>query len=280
MYHLRRNPLFAVTAEVVREKKEWARQRLADSSRGLSFEPEQHRYFLAGRELLSVSSVVERFAPFDGEAMAKRCSLNPKHPLYGKSVGEILAIWTQKRDSAAAAGTLVHSFAEACCRFMEGRDDLVEEAFRDRLTADGLAAVTPKEEAVARWWAEADWGRYAVVATETRIVNPVLQYAGTFDLLLYDAASDSFSLRDYKTNEDLMKWYGEMMRPPLNMLRSSDIGKYTVQQTLYSIQLRNIGLRVDDNVLVWLKEDGYEKVPLETRYDKVISYAVKQLINN
>ena len=277
MYTLHKNPEILVSAEVAQEQVQWARRRLSDASAGLTFDPEEHRYFLGGRELRSVSSIVEHFAPFDSVAVARKCSANPKHPLFGQSPEEIIAQWNLKRDNAAEAGTKVHAFAEACCSFLLGEEDKIEPELRERITEEGLVAVEPKEIAAALWWAETDWTRYAVVAKETRIVNPELGYAGTFDLLLYDIHKRTYPVRDYKTNEDLYKWYGDKLLPPLDFMRSNDIGKYTLQQTSYTIQLRNIGIPVDSNELVWLKEEQYENVALEMRYDRAISYAIRQL---
>lgn len=279
MYHLKKNPVFTRTASLpgVQEVVNDANRRLADSSAGLSFEAAEHRYFLAGKEMRSVSSIVEHFAPFDSLAVATGCSLNPKHEHFGKDPEEIVAIWEQISREAADAGTRVHAFAEACCLYLQGREDEIDEAFRDRVTAEGLAAADAKEEAVARWWAELDWTRYAVVAKETRVVNPLLGYAGTFDLLLYDLLSCAFAQRDYKTNKDLERSFGKML-PPLSMLRDSDMCKYTVQQTAYTIQLRNIGLPINSNQLIWLREDGYREVELDLRYDRVVAWAIEQLL--
>ena len=279
-YHLKRNPVLTATASLpaVQEVVADARQRLADSSADLTFDPVQHRYYLGGRELRSVSSIVEYFAPFDTMATAIRCSANPRHKHYGLKPEEIAALWAEEGRRAAEDGTRVHAFAEACCSYMTGHEDEVDPAFRDRLSADGLAAVSPKEVAVARWWESKDWSRYAVVAKETRIVNPVLQYAGTFDLLLYDLFGRSFLTDDYKTNKDLERWFGDYLRPPLTMLKSNDLGKYTLQQTSYTISLRNIGLKVAANELIWLREEGCAVYDLPMQYDRVIQYAISELI--
>ena len=282
MRFLKKNHVIAQTAArpEVRKAVTEARQRLEECRSDLQFEPEGPTYTLAGRQIRSVSSIVEHFAPFDAMAVAARCSANERHEMYGKDPLEIVRIWDERGRQAADEGTAVHAFGEACCLYLQNREDEIEQAYRCRITPDGLAALTPKEEAVALWWETADWARYSVAAKETRIVNPVLGYAGTFDLLLYDTYNDVFAQKDYKTNKDLEKWYGDMLLPPLSMLRNNDIGRYTVQQTLYTIELRNIGLRVATNDLVWLREGKFTEVPLPMKYDKVIAWAVSQLSNN
>lgn len=279
-YILKRNPYLNVTLDAAKSHIRMALKRLEDAAKGLEFEPEKHKYFLYGTELSSVSSVVEHFAPFDTAAKAAQVAANPRHPLFGKDVKEIIAIWEEKRDKAAAAGTKVHAFAEACFLFMCGLENEIEAEFRDRVKPEGLEARDPKEISVARWWNDQDWTRYVPVAKEVRLVNPECGYAGTFDLLLYDLMEEGFVLKDYKTNEDLHKWYGDMLTPPLNMLRADDVGKYTVQQTLYMIVLRLIGLLILRCELIWLKEDSYEDVPLDVRYDRVIAYTVKNYLKS
>lgn len=279
MFTLTKNPTFTRTARRpdVLSAVRRAQERLADAAAGLEFEPEEHLYTLHGRPMASVSSIVESFAPFDAMAKAVSCSKNPGHEHFGKDPEEIVAIWEQAGREAAAEGTLVHEFGEACCLYLQDREDEIDGKFRDRITPEGLVALSPKEEAAARWWADNDWSRYAVVAKETRIVNPELGYAGTFDLLLYDTYNLVFAINDYKTNKDLYRWFKEMLAPPLSMIKDNDIGKYTVQQTLYTIALDNIGLPVSSNTLIWLREDGYRLAELPLQYDKVIYYAVKVL---
>ena len=277
-YLLTRNPYLHVTLDAAKDVVASALERLRDASEGLEFDAEKHRYFLYGKELTGVSSIVEHFAPFDTEAKAAQCAVNPKHPLYGKDPKEIVAIWEQKRDAAADAGTKVHAFAEACFLYMCGREDEIEPTYRVRITPNGFLAAEAKEISVAKWWASQDWARYVPVAKEVRLVDPTMGYAGTFDLLLYDLMEEAFVLKDYKTNEDLNRWYGDMLLAPLNMLKANDIGKYTVQQTLYTLALRGIGFDVRRSELVWLRENDFQDVALDLRYSKVIAYTVKNLL--
>ena len=255
---------------------EKARQLIADSSCGLRFDEKEHRYYLGGAEVPCVSTIVKEYAPFDVLQKAKNCSKNPRHEHFGKTPEQILAIWEEKRDASAAAGTAVHAFGEACFLVKTGKADMVEDAFKDRLTDEGLVAMTPKEEAVARWWDDLDLERYVPVAKELRIVNPHLRYAGTFDLLLYDLAEHHYILDDYKTNADLFRDYGEKLRPPLNVIKANDYGKYTLQQNLYKIQLENIGINVKKVELIWLRDNGtYERVNIDD-YMKLVTFAMER----
>ena len=278
MYLLQKNMLLKASYDATEVIRNTTLEILADSTAGLTFYPEEHRYFLGEREMRSVSSIVEHYAPFDKVAVAQRCSINPSHALFGKSVEEILAVWEENGRQASEEGTRLHAFGEACYLYMLGRESEIEEEYKDRITPQGLLAIKPKEMALARWWADNNWDRYAPVAKETRIVNSALGYAGTFDLLLYDRYNASFVDMDYKSNKDLDKWYGDMCLAPLSMLRNNDIGKYTIQQTGYTIQLRNISLPVSKNTLIWLREDGYQERPLSMSYDRVVEYAIHQYL--
>lgn len=253
MFILPPNPYAVDTIRSQSKRIGETRQRLADSTEGLIFEPAAHIYTIAGQIIPSVSSVVDRYAPFDREKVATDCSKNPRSKYFGMTPEDILQQW----EDTAAAGTAVHAFGEACYLWICGRAEEIEEEFRDRIRPNGLLAVTPKEEAVAQWWAAQDWTRFVPVAKETIVFNPALWYAGTFDLLLFDLSSDKFLIRDYKTNEDLFKWYGKWLGGQFyKIIKDTDEGKYTLQQNLYSIQLRNISIDVGGISLIWLKDDA------------------------
>lgn len=258
-----------------------AAQLLGDSTAGLVFDAENHRYWLGNRELRSVSSIVESYAPFDTMAVAKRCSKNPRHELYGLPPEKIASIWKQKGEEAAENGTKLHAFGEACYMIKKGTPEEMDAAFWDRYdTTTGLEARDIKEEAVARWWETLDLDRYVLVAAETRIANPQYQYAGTFDLLLYDLAEHYYVQKDYKTNKDLFRWYGGHLRAPLSIIKDDDHGKYTLQQNLYRLELENLNLHVGRMDLIWIKEDGsLEEIPIED-YQQLIRYAMAEEVRN
>lgn len=286
MYYLQRRydiPAYQADSEAGNAVA-YARRAIADSSAGLQFYPETHSYYYGDKQIPCVSDILKYFAPFNTLGAAEGVSKNPNHELYGLPVEKIIEIWDEKKNRAADNGTKVHEFGEACYHFILNEDEQISDEFKDRLQPEGLLAVSPKEEAVAKWWAGLDLTRFVPVAKETRIFNPILQYAGTFDILFYDLQEHKYVLFDYKTNEALIKETktngkkppkSKMMIPPLACIPADNIGKYTLQQNLYEIQLRNIGIDVCNRVLIWVKETGCQEVPLPNN-EPIIRFAMQE----
>lgn len=81
----------------------------------------------------------------------------------------------------------------------------------------------------------------------------------------------------HNTNKEIMGSYarkkGTMMLKPFDDLIDEPLGHYTIQLNLYSLMLMNLGFKVIDKRLIWLKEDGtYDKIPLPDITEKLIKY--------
>jgi hypothetical protein len=141
-----------------------------------------------------------------------------------------------------------------------------------------LADIHPKESAVRLFLNELP-SCYHLVLNETKVYsgknlddskNLKEQICGTFDMLYwYDGNGNpdnaGFVVFDYKTNAKLIDNYnrehGIMLLPPFDEFYQESLGEYTIQLSLYSLMLEDIGLKVIDRKLIWLKDDGtYEKI--------------------
>lgn len=231
-----------------------ARERLSSVFGRLIFEPEGHTYTLDGRPLHSVSRVIGmRFEPvFDVEEESRKCYLRNRNnvwsPYFGKTAGQIAAMWEEKKNLAAEKGHLKHAFAET--------------VFRMVASCRRIPVVTtdPYEEAILRFymWLPA----YMVpVAAEVPIFNEDAGYAGTFDLLCLDMRTGRFFLFDWKTNADLMKNFaGQRLLPPFDDLLDMPLNLYTLQQSCYQLALGKAGLSVSHRYLIHIKDDGTFKL--------------------
>lgn len=260
------------------EKYEKIRNTILSTFEDLVFVDEGHKYFINGKELLSVSVVTHKFVkPFDSETNAietsKRNWNRPSSKYYRMTPEEILAQWKEKNLKATTHGTAIHEFGESCFYYMIGEYDKILPNFKDRLTEDGgFESREPKEDAVVRFYQDIPKCIVPILA-ETKVYEQSLGYAGTFDILFYyDAELDGkpsyrsgLLIMDYKTNEDLYKNFGsQKMLPPFNSLYDMAFSTYKLQLSLYQICIENTGLKVLGRRILWLKPNGnYDKLNLE-----------------
>jgi len=75
----------------------------------------------------------------------------------------------------------------------------------------------------------------------------------------------------HNTNEDLFKNYrGQTLLWPFQDMLDQNASYYTLQLSLYSIPLQNIGYKVIGRRLIWVRPDGtYEKVKIDSVSDRL-----------
>ena len=270
-------------------KYQQMRDHIVNSFSDLVFVENGHRYYYHGRQLESVSNVIHRFVPkFDANSKARELSEkyynDPKSKYYRMTTENILESWNTIKDTACDNGTNVHEFGESCFYYMTFQDDKILPAFADRLTSDGFVSLSPKEDAVVKFWMDLPQC-FIPVASENKVCREDLGYSGTFDLLFYyDAELDGkscdksgFVIFDYKTNKDLYKNFkGEKMLYPFDRLLNCSFNVYQLQLSLYQLALEPIGYRILGRRLIWLKDDAtYEKIKTSS-----YSYMLHNMLKN
>ena len=242
----------------------------------MEFIEEGHKYFLHGKPLPSVSSVVHKFEePFDADMQAAKYA--EKH---GETAQYWLDQWKFNNLRATTTGTLVHAYGESLGWLRNGHPELITEDNKCKYIADKnwLIPTRPKEEAVLKFYDNLPQGLHFVLAetkvysnkSEISTVNE--QFCGTFDLLMYyddpKGKNSGIILMDFKTNASLSNSYSrqfkKMLLPPFDDMCAEPLSVYRLQLSLYSLCLRGIGLDTVAMRLIWLKDDGnYELIPLD-----------------
>ena len=252
------------------------RERILMEFSDLEFHEDGHIYILNGCQLPSVTQLAHRFIrePFDEELQAER---------YAQRHGETAEYWKREwhKNSfrATALGTKTHEFGESLAYLRAGHPEMIRPRVINQYSAEYhyLAPIHPKEEAVVHFL-DALPPSYHLVLNEARIYsgknpdasrNLSQQVCGTFDMLYYydgggNPEKAGFIIFDYKTNKclenDLNLRFGKYLREPFNDLVEQDLSLYTIQLSLYALMLEDIGLKIIDRKLIWLKEDGtFEK---------------------
>lgn len=262
------------------------REKILDAFRPLEYVDEGHRYFLDGKELPSVSTVIHQFEhPFNTETIARNYAA--KH---GNTAEYWIKYWDKLSKDATTAGTAVHNFAESYVNLRFGVKEGVLPSCRDAFDGTVLTPRCPKEMAVLRFWREMNPNLHFVLA-ETKVFSGVGAYlqrmgkqtateplhlkqhfAGTFDLLMYyddpvNPEQSGLVIFDYKTNKDLENSFSRnrnrTLYHPFSHFIEEAKSIYTLQLSCYQIPLEELGLKVLTRRLVWLRDTGqYQLVKL------------------
>lgn len=278
MVHFEENCIIAYMFTIKNEPAEvtQARELVLESFKDLEFYEEGHRYILNGKELHSVSTIGHRYLnkPFNADYQAT---------LYASKHGQTAEYWKGQWEcnsfKATTLGTKTHEFGESLAYLMAGHPEFIRPAIRPQFleSQNYLADIHPKETAVRLFLNDLP-SSYHLVLNETKVYsgknpdpakNLKEQICGTFDMLYWfdgggDASKAGFVVFDYKTNANITDDYNRqkniMLLPPFDNMYQEALSEYTIQLSLYSLMLEDIGLKVIDRKLIWLKDETYEKV--------------------
>jgi hypothetical protein len=192
----------------------------------LLFDPEWHSYKFAGKRLLSISRVLDRFFPFDADAVAAKVAAKEL-----KTVEQVKAEWL----TSTVLGTNVHAHIEALLlgeprrpvADLQGDEDLFYPAAT--VAANSIAA------------------KYEVVACEAMVCSPRLRIAGTIDFIGRNRETGAIAIMDWKTSSSSASAgfrfgsFDEPCPPPLQHLVNSKTTRYSLQVLLYGHLLRTEG---------------------------------------
>lgn len=201
----------------------------------LKFEEGPHIYKVDKKKIPSTSSLINKFyKKFDAQGVSFSVAKRRK-----MSQAQVLKEWKDINTEAINRGSRVHNFAEDY--------------------SNGLPVVASciQEEAVVKFWEELP-SYYQCVFVELKMYSAEYWYAGTTDFVLLDTRDNSLVIGDYKTNGNIFKTYGYML-PPFDLLEDNPYNHYQIQFSYYQILLEQLGYKISNRMLVWLKhEGGYE----------------------
>lgn len=257
---------------------EETRNLITEAFKDLEFVEDVHKYFLPkGKkkiELPSVSSIIKRWeqeVDWDEKAELKALSL-------GIPTEDLKIQWHENNIISTSCGSKTHFFGENAMNMFIGREDLAKKNMPFQYTEDGyLIPYCPKEWAITQYYEDImNNPNVFPVMPEAKIYTNyndmfVMKqpYAGTFDILLaYRYKGEIvYSIHDFKTNKDLYKSYSRdhdvMMLPPFDEMGfyEEPYYHYVIQLNCYQLGLMQLGIKIVDRNLIWLKDDGtYEKV--------------------
>lgn len=191
-----------------------------------NFDSESHCYTYDGQRLISVTQFISRFhEKFDTDRWSKF-----KADKRGVHQDVVLKEWKDENDRANRLGTFTHEWIEnyfnQIWQPLPSEPDLIDRINKfNRIFSTHLHKLEP-------------------LKFEQRIFSVSLKIAGTIDsLFLY---KDNLIILDWKTNKKFStsnEW-GTKLLTPFDSYEQSHLNEYSIQLSLYSLILKEIGLDV------------------------------------
>ena len=263
------------------------REHILSSFSNLEFIEEGHKYYIHNEDgtidtPISVSGLIKEFEPYvDWDVKAEGVALKE-----GVDVEVIKRRWKENTLKATNSGTQHHEFGESYMNFIRGLDKSTFCNSCVKQYEEGyLIPCAPKQEAIAKYWEDIfKIDNLYPLLPEVKMYMPndnkfgiKKLYCGTADITFAMKYKGEWCIiiHDYKTNASLSNDYNQKfnvtMLPPFDNMIDESKSHYVFQLNAYSLMLMNLGYKVIDRKLIWLKNDGnYEKIPLPDITEKLI----------
>lgn len=216
-----------------------------------------HQYFfddpIQGTiELTPSTTFLKKYVPpFDPYGFAtKACAKKA-----GITFDEQKRRWFQNGRDTAKIGTEVHSAIE---EFRETGN---------RVECFGESQPIHRTRFQSFWniW-ERELSKLELLVPELKIFSVPHKIAGGIDEQFW--SNEKLNLLDYKTGAE-MKSRSEFLKYPFDNLRNSDLNKYSIQLSIYTVILETHGFEVGNSFLVWLGNSQGELIQCLDLRDKV-----------
>ncbi len=221
-----------------------------EDAKKIQFDEAKHIYTYEGKELISVTSLIDLYkAPFDptGEILiscAKKAGI-PK--------SELKKQWEEKGDKAGKIGSLIHENVEHYIKTGKIKKNKYTKIIEQFAALKFRGKLYP----------------------ESIIFDSDIGVAGTSDIIqIID--NKILQIHDIKTNEKKPTDYsfGKYMKPPLDHLPSGKLILYELQISLYLYLLSSkYGFQIGENHFIfWINRNKEEivKIPIRLRIQEVI----------
>ena len=261
------------------EPKEVAemREHILSSFSNLEFIEEGHKYFIHNEDgtvdtPVSVSGLIKEFEPYvDWDEKAEGVALKE-----GVDVEVIKRRWKENNLRATNSGSLDHLYGENYMYFLLNQTDFCN-VIKPQYEEGFLIPSCPRQDAIVKYYTDI-FGINEIypLLPEVKMYMPKDNkfgikklYCGTADITLAIKYRGEWCIiiHDFKTNASLTSDYNQKfkvtMLPPFDNMVDEPKSHYTFQLSAYALMLMNLGYKVIDRKLIWLKNDGnYEKIPL------------------
>ena len=245
---------------------------LFTSFNDITFYDEPHKYYINGKELISVTTLIHKYQEdFDEEFWSdyKSNELNISQEIIKRA-------WNFINKKGTIKGSSIHDYAENLFQnkiFEYPKQLILNEFGFDPVLNEYL---TTKKH-VDRFYSDVH-NKLIPIRTEMVVYDKESMIGGMLDILFYNIKAKEFQIWDYKTNKKLTKENkNKHLKGSLFIIENCDLEIYSLQLELYKrIIEKNTNIKLGKSYIVWFSHNNLTYEIIETR-DR--SYYADLIIN-
>jgi hypothetical protein len=227
----------------------------------VTFYDEPHKYYVDGKELISVTTIIHKYQ----EEFNEDYWSNYKSEQFSISQKEILRAWNFINKKGTIKGSAIHDYAENL--FQNKKYEYPKELILKEFGFDPVVKeydITKKH--VDNFYNDSH-GKLIPVRTEFVVYDRESLIAGMLDMLFWNCKTKEFQIWDWKTNKDFTsEMKSRHLIGDLFMLEDCDLELYSLQLDLYKkIIEKNTGIKLGKSYIVWFSHNNENYKVIETK---------------
>lgn len=238
----------------------------------VTFHDEPHKYYVDGKELISVTTIIGKYhSDFNEDYWS-----NYKANEYNISQREVLRAWEFINKKGTMKGSAIHDYAERLFQnkvFPYPKQLIYNEFGFDPIKIE--YDITKKH--VDNFYSDVQ-GKLIPIRTEFVVFDRESLIGGMLDMLFYNVKKKEFQIYDWKTNKEFTtEMKSRHLTGDLYMIEESDLEIYSLQLEMYKqIIEKNTGIKLGKSYIVWFSHnnDNYKIIETKNR-----EYYVKKIID-
>lgn len=239
----------------------------------VTFFDEPHKYFVDGKELISVTTIIHKYQ----EEFNEEYWSNYKSEQFSIEQKDILRAWEFINKKGTIKGSAIHDYAENL--FQNKKYEYPKELILKEFGFDPVHReyeITKKH--VDKFYKDSH-SRLIPIRTEFVVYDRESLIAGMLDMLFWNVKYKVLQLYDWKTNKDFtFEMKSRHLLGDLFMLEDCDLELYSLQLDLYKYIIeKNTGIKLGQSYLVWFSHnnDSYQLIKTKDR-----SYYAEKIVEN
>lgn len=245
---------------------------LFTSFNDITFYDEPHKYYVDGKELISVTTLIHKYQ----EEFNEDYWSNYKSEQFFLSQREVLRAWNFINKKGTIKGSAIHDYAENI--FLNKEYEYPKQIILNEFGFDPVINeynITKKH--VNKFYNDVH-GKLIPIRTEMVVYDKESLIAGMLDMLFYNEKQGIFQIYDWKTNKDFsFEMKNRYLLNDLYMLEDCDLEIYSLQLSMYKYIIeKTTGIKLGKTYIIWFSHNNptYKIIECKDR-----SYFAKLIIN-